>query len=143
VLDNSSRTKILGKVIGEPLYNWNYLKQYGNVKLVRGDIRSFKQVKDAAKDADAIIHTAAQVAVITSIANPRTDFEINALDTFNVLEIARLEDSSLTFTLTNKLYWVKVNKILVIEKETRNEYTDPNFKEGLPETFPTNIVIFK
>jgi nucleoside-diphosphate-sugar epimerase len=93
VLDNLSRTEILGKVIGDPLYNWNYLKQYGNVKLVKGDIRNFEQVKEAAKDVDAIIHTAAQVAVTTSIANPRIDFEINALGTFNVLEAARLEDT--------------------------------------------------
>jgi CDP-paratose 2-epimerase len=75
VLDNLSRTEILGKVIGDPLYNWNYLKQYRNVKLVKGDIRNFEQVKEAAKDVDAIVHTAAQVAVTTSIANPRIDFE--------------------------------------------------------------------
>jgi CDP-paratose 2-epimerase len=85
VLDNLSRTEILGKVIGDSLYNWNYLKQYGNVKLLKGDIRNFEQVKEAAKDVDAIIHTAAQVAVTTSITNPRIDFEINTLGTFNVL----------------------------------------------------------
>jgi CDP-paratose 2-epimerase len=43
VLDNLSRREILGKVVADPLYNWNYLKQYGNVKLVRGDIRSLNK----------------------------------------------------------------------------------------------------
>jgi CDP-paratose 2-epimerase len=139
VLDNLSRTEILGKVVGDPLYNWKYLKQYENVKLVKGDIRNFKQVKEAAKDADAIIHVAAQVAVTTSVTNPRIDFDINALGTFNVLEAARLEDSSLIFTSTNKVYGENVNKIPVIEKENRYEYVDPSFREGISETFPIDL----
>jgi len=139
VLDNLSRTEILGKVVGNHFFNWNYLKQYRNVKLVKGDVRNFEQVKEVAKDVDAIIHVAAQVAVTTSITNPRIDFEINALGTFNILEVARLEDASLVFTSTNKVYGENVNKIPVIEKETRYEYADPSFKEGIPETFPIDL----
>jgi CDP-paratose 2-epimerase len=139
VLDNLSRTEILGKVVGDPFYNWNYLKQYENMKLVKGDIRNFEQVKEAAKDVDAIIHTAAQVAVTTSIINPRIDFETNALGTFNILEVARLKDASLIFTSTNKVYGENVNKIPVIEKETRYEYAEPDFKEGVPEAFPIDL----
>jgi CDP-paratose 2-epimerase len=139
VLDNLSRTEILGKVVGDPLYNWNYLKRYVNVKLVKGDIRNFEQVKEAAKDVNAIIHVAAQVAVTTSIANPRIDFEINMLGTFNVLEVARLEDANLIFASTNKVYGENVNRIPVIEKETRYEYADPNFREGIPEAFPIDL----
>jgi len=139
VLDNLSRAEILGKVVGDPLYNWNYLKQYGNLKLAKGDIRSFEQVREVARDVDAIIHVAAQVAVTTSIANPRIDFEINTLGTFNVLEVARLEDANLIFASTNKVYGENVNKIPVIEKETRYEYADPKFREGIPETFPIDL----
>jgi len=138
-LDNLSRAEILGKVVGDPLYNWNYLKQYGNLKLVKGDIRSFEQVRGIAKDVDVIIHVAAQVAVTTSIANPRIDFEINMLGTFNVLEVARLEDANLIFASTNKVYGENVNRIPVIEKETRYEFADPNFREGIPETFPIDL----
>jgi CDP-paratose 2-epimerase len=139
VLDNLSRTEILGKVVGDPLYNWEYLKQYGNLKLVKGDIRSFEQVREVARDGDVIIHVAAQVAVTTSIANPRIDFEINTLGTFNILEVARLEDASLIFASTNKVYGENVNKIPIVEKETRYEYTDPRFIEGIPETFPIDL----
>ena len=39
-----------------------------------------------------MVHLAGQVAVTTSVANPREDFEINALGTFNVLEAARQAD---------------------------------------------------
>jgi CDP-paratose 2-epimerase len=139
VLDNLSRTEILGKVVGDPLYNWNYLKRYANVKLVKGDIRNFEQVKEAAKDDNAIKHVAAQVAVTTSIANPRIDFEINTLGTFNVLEVARLEDANLIFASTNKVYGENVNRIPVIEKETRYEYADQSYREGIPETFPIDL----
>jgi CDP-paratose 2-epimerase len=65
--------------------------------------------------------------------------KINALGTFNVLEIARLEDSSLIFTSTNKAYGENVNKVSVIEKETRYEFAEPQYKEGIPETFPIDL----
>jgi len=140
VFDNLSRVEILGKSVGDPLYNWNYLKNnYGNVELVKGDIRSFEEVKAVSKDVDAIVHTAAQVAVTTSLSDPRTDFEINALGTFNVLEAARLNDAALVFCSTNKVYGENVNKIPIIEKETRYEYADPRYKNGIPETFPIDL----
>jgi CDP-paratose 2-epimerase len=139
VLDDLSRTRVLGKVVGDPLYNWNYLKQYKNVVLVKGDVRDFEKVREVARGVDAIIHAAAQVAVTSSIVNPRLDFEINALGTLNVLEAARLEDSSLVFTSTNKVYGENVNKIPVVERETRYEYADPRFKDGIPETFPVDL----
>jgi nucleoside-diphosphate-sugar epimerase len=50
----------------------------------KGDIRDGEMIKNMAKDVDVIIHTAAQTAVTTSLINPRADFEINALGTFNM-----------------------------------------------------------
>ena len=94
VFDNLSRAELLGYETLNATYNWNYLKKYENIELVRGDIRDAKKIKDAAKDADVIIHTAAQTAVTTSLIDPRTDFEVNALGTFNVLEAARLSKNN-------------------------------------------------
>jgi CDP-paratose 2-epimerase len=139
VFDNLMRNELLGKKIGDPLYNCKYLSQYGNVKLVKGDIRNFEALLEAAKSVEAIVHAAAQVAVTTSLVDPRTDFEINALGSFNVLEIARLEDASLIFTSTNKVYGENVNKIPIMERETRYEYADPNFREGIPETLSIDL----
>ncbi len=42
----------------------------------------------AANRPAVLLHLAAQVAVTTSVENPREDFAINALGTFNVLEAA-------------------------------------------------------
>ena len=41
-----------------------------------------------------MFHLAAQVAVTTSVTNPREDFDVNALGTFNVLEAVRLAAGS-------------------------------------------------
>ena len=53
-----------------------------------------------------LLHLAAQVAVTTSYTNPREDFEINALGTFNVMEAVRLHSpgSFVLYASTNKVY---------------------------------------
>lgn len=74
---------------------------------------------------EALLHLAAQVAVTTSVTNPREDFDINALGTFNVLEAVRLH-SPKTFVLTastNKVYG-KMEEIAVTERNGRYEYRD-------------------
>ncbi|MGH2639725.1 MAG: GDP-mannose 4,6-dehydratase, partial [Rhabdochlamydiaceae bacterium] len=100
VFDNLKRNEILGINSNSSTENWNYLKSLGKIKLVSGDIRDFKQLKEVSNGCEAIIHTAAQVAVTSSVANPRIDFEINALGTFNVQEVARINDCSLIYSST-------------------------------------------
>ncbi|RRA49386.1 GDP-mannose 4,6-dehydratase [Acidipila sp. EB88] len=75
-------------------------------RFLQGDIRDAVQVAEAATDATEIYHLAAQVAVTSSVVEPRTDFEVNALGTFNVLEAARLSQRHplVFFTSTNKVY---------------------------------------
>jgi len=140
VFDNLSRAKLLGKSIGDPLYNWEYLRNnYENIRLVRGDIRDYSSLKEVTRRVDVVVHAAAQTAVTTSIKDPRTDFEINVLGTFNVLEVARLNDAIVIYCSTNKVYGENVNKIPIVEKETRYEYADPMYKNGIPETFPIDL----
>jgi len=137
--DNLSRAELLKKDFIDITYNWNYLKNVKNVKLVKGDIRDLNKLKEAAKDADVIIHTAAQTAVTASIVDPKTDFNVNALGTFNVLEAARLSDvEKVVYCSTNKVYGDNVNTVDVIEKEKRYVFED-KFKNGIPETFSTDI----
>jgi len=137
--DNLSRADLLKKPVNKT-YNRDYLKNLPNVKLINGDIRNLEKLKEATKDIDAIIHTAAQTAVTTSVHNPRIDFEVNALGTFNVLEAARLSNSdpATIYCSTNKVYGSNVNKVQVIEKQTRYAFED-RFKNGIPETFPVDL----
>jgi CDP-paratose 2-epimerase len=76
------------------------------LEVMRGDVRDAAQVRAAAKGATEIYHLAAQVAVTTSLDDPASDFEVNALGTFNVLEAARMSGRRpfLLFTSTNKVY---------------------------------------
>jgi CDP-paratose 2-epimerase len=93
---------------------------------VRGDVTN---IKDAGKlisffqKADAILHLAAQVAVTTSVTDPRTDFEINALGTFNVLEAMRASGSraKLIYSSTNKVYGEMLD-VKVMQKGNRYAY---------------------
>jgi CDP-paratose 2-epimerase len=52
-------------------------------RLIVGDVRDAELLKVSSRDADVIVHLAAQVAVTTSVIKPREDFEINAQGTFN------------------------------------------------------------
>ena len=110
------------------------------LNIVKQDIRNYDVLKKSCKDIDTIFHTAAQTAVTTSVRNPREDFEINALGTFNVLDAARNSNTNPTiiYTSTNKVYGNNVNDISLVEKETRYEFDDNNFKNGVPEKFPTD-----
>jgi len=136
VFDNLSRVELLGYETSNVLYNWNYLKRYKNIELVKGDIRDAVMIRDAAKDVDVVIHTAAQTAVTTSLEDPRTDFEINALGTFNVLEATRLSenDPAIVYCSTNKVYGDNVNKIPVREREKRYEFADEKYKKEYQKT---------
>ena len=71
-------------------------------------------------DVEAVAHFAAQVAVTTSVTDPRTDFEINVLGSFNVLEAARLSGNNphVIYSSTNKVYG-GLEDVPTIELETR------------------------
>lgn len=106
-------------------------------RLTRGDIRDAAEIRDAARDADTIYHLAAQVAVTTSVADPRTDFDINALGTFNTLEAARASGRNpiFLFASTNKVYG-EMSDLAIVEGETRYCYRDiSGFAEDQPLEF--------
>jgi len=87
--------------------NIKWLKSLkGKLKFISGDIRDFDTLKKHVKNSDVIYHMAGQVAVTTSIVNPRDDFEINAMGTLNVLEAMRLyaKNAVLIYASTNKVY---------------------------------------
>ncbi len=135
--DNLSRAELLKRDL--PLdYNWNFLKKFSNVTLVRDDIRNLEGLTSVMEDVSLIIHTAAQTAVTTSVEDPRTDFEVNALGTFNVLEAARLSNSdpTLIYCSTNKVYGENVNGIPVKELKDRYDFSGEKFQNGIPEEFP-------
>ncbi len=76
------------------------------LKITIGDIRDAALVERAVSQATEVYQFAAQVAVTTSVDDPRTDFEMNVGGTLNVLEAARKSKRNplVLFTSTNKVY---------------------------------------
>ncbi len=76
------------------------------IEPIVADIRDEATLADAAARAGAVFHLAAQVAVTTSLADPRADFAINILGTLNLLEALRTRNPGvpLIFASTNKVY---------------------------------------
>ena len=117
VLDNLSRKG------SKPNLEW--LRNQGNLKFIHADIRNANVVAEATQSQDAIYHLAGQVAVTTSVVNPREDFEVNALGTINVLEGARLSGSNpiIVYASTNKVYG-GMEDIQIREDSSRYSYID-------------------
>jgi CDP-paratose 2-epimerase len=121
--------------------NLAWLKSNGPVKAIHADLRSFDEILiclRAHPDIDLILHLAAQVAVTTSVANPREDFEINALGTFNLLEAVRLSGAKpvIIYASTNKVYG-GMEETRIIERDGRYTYAD--YPEGIPEEKPLDF----
>ena len=85
---------------------------------------------------DAIIHTAAQPSHDKAAEIPFLDFETNAVGTLNLLESLRQSNLSGTFVhlSTNKVYGDSPNNLPLVELETRFEYAEEHFKNGINES---------
>ncbi len=118
--------------------NLEWLKQrHGrNLEVIRADVRDLHgPLRDAVNGADVVFHLAAQVAVTTSVTDPRHDFEVNALGTFNVLEAARQATSKpiVVYSSTNKVYG-KMADLGIVERNGR--YCYENHARGISEERP-------
>lgn len=107
-------------------------------EVVVGDVRDAARIAETAKTSDVIVHLAGQVAVTTSVTNPRDDFEANALGTFNVLEAARASGRQpiVIYASTNKVYG-GMEEVELFEEPTRWRYKD--LINGCPETQPLDF----
>jgi CDP-paratose 2-epimerase len=103
------------------------------------DIRNREGILDFVKQLKpvCIIHTAAQPSHDRAAAIPFEDFETNAVGTLNLLEAAHRHcpESPFIHMSTNKVYGDLPNAIPLKELETRWEYLDPAYADGIPESF--------
>lgn len=129
VLDNLSR------IGSRDNLRWLQSKHGSDWRFVENDTRDPSSVASLALETrpKVIAHLAGQVAMTTSIQNPRLDFEVNALGTLNVLEAVRLHSpqSAIIYSSTNKVYG-SLDYLRYEETDTR--YTLPDYPNGLDET---------
>jgi len=134
VLDNLSR-------VGTNL-NLEWLRSLGGrLQFQPLDVRNEREVLATIgghSDAEVILHLAAQVAVTTSRVDPRTDFNINALGTFNVLEAARQLPRlrAFLYTSTNKVYGA-MEQLQIVERSGRYRYAE--LPRGVAEDAPLDF----
>ncbi len=130
IVDNFSRRG------SEENLEWLRSRHGRKFEVVRADIRDAGPAFDAIfKDVGVVFHFGGQVAVTTSVADPRSDFEINAAGTFNVLDAARRAGSQpvVAYSSTNKVYG-KMANLGIVERNGRYEYG--NLREGISEERP-------
>ncbi|MDR2692665.1 MAG: GDP-mannose 4,6-dehydratase [Chitinispirillales bacterium] len=116
--------------------NLAWLKSRGEFTFVHGDIRNRNDVESLIREGfDAVFHLAGQVAMTTSMENPRKDFEINALGTFNVLDsvLKYCKNAVVVYSSTNKVYG-ELERYEYVETDTR--YVCPEYPQGFDESVP-------
>ena len=105
-----------------------------------GDVRDEDEVARAAADAKAVFHFAAQVAVTTSLVDPREDFDINVRGTINVLDAVRMrrDPVPVIFASTNKVY----GDLADLEIESLHDRHEPKSfaaRRGIDESRPLDF----
>src|SRR5581483_2983524 len=119
----------------EPNLAWLQDRHGGSITHVAGDVRDEDELVRAAADVKAVFHFAAQVAVTTSLADPREDFDINVRGTINLLDALRVrgEPVPVIFSSTNKVY----GDLADIEFDTFHDRYEPKHfaaRRGIDET---------
>lgn len=107
---------------------------------ILGDVRDEDELARAAVDAKAVFHMAAQVAVTTSLVDPREDFEINVKGTINLLDAVRTrgEPVPVIFASTNKVYG-DLADFEFDELEDRYEPKGEAARRGIDESRPLDF----
>jgi len=115
--------------------NCAFLRQISDFEHAQIDVRNYSEISDliSITRPDIIFHLAGQVAMTTSVQDPRFDFEVNALGTLNVLEAVRLfsPETGLLYSSTNKVYG-DLSSYKYENVSTR--YTMPQFPDGIDES---------
>lgn len=120
--------------------NLAWLRGLGPVEFVHADVRSHAAVDTlvATVRPTAIFHLAGQVAMTTSVNDPRLDFETNAMGSFNLLDAVRrlAPEATVVYASSNKSYG-DLSSVPLREEATR--YSAPGFPNGIDESAPLDL----
>jgi CDP-paratose 2-epimerase len=139
-LDNNQRAEFFGPEGDTSWVLERLRRQVPGYRHAALDIRNRQGVAELLREIrpDLIVHTAAQPSHDRAASIPFVDFEVNALGTLNVLEAARqaCPESPFIHMSTNKVYGDRPNTLALRETETRWDYADPAYQNGIAEDFP-------
>lgn len=137
-IDNNMRRDFFGEK-GDTRWNQQRLQQIcRDFTHYEADIRDRARVLELIETLkpDMIVHTAAQPSHDLAASRPFDDFDVNAVGTLNLLEATRrfCPEAVFAHMSTNKVYGDRPNTIDLIELETRWDYADPAYENGISET---------
>ena len=138
-IDNNMRADFFGPK-GDTRWNQEQLKtSCKNFNHIEIDIRDRKKVLELFRDIkpDYIAHTAAQPSHDLAASRPFDDFDVNAVGTLNLLEATRqyCPESPFAHMSTNKVYGDAPNNLSLVESDTRWDYADVEYLDGIKESF--------
>jgi CDP-paratose 2-epimerase len=120
---------------------WLQRQHAEGLEVVLADVRDVASLQGAVERAGRVFHFAAQVAVTTSLADPRQDFEVNAGGTLALLEAIRAAavPPPLLYTSTNKVYGT-LRAVTLGRFDGRYAPTDPGLRaRGIGEDHPLDF----
>lgn len=138
-VDNNMRADFFGPK-GDTTWNRRRMEsELEHYNCVDIDIRDRAKVLTLVADykPDAVVHTAAQPSHDLAASRPFDDFDVNAVGTLNLLEAVRQFRTDIPFVhlSTNKVYGDAPNNLNLVERDTRWDYADESYYEGIKETF--------
>ncbi|MFC1762284.1 NAD-dependent epimerase/dehydratase family protein [Planctomycetota bacterium] len=138
-IDNNMRAEFFG-TDGDTTWMQKRLQaDCSRYQHIAADIRDREEIARIVAEIkpDLIIHCAAQPSHDLAVQIPFKDFEVNATGTLNLLEATRqaVPESVFVFMSTNKVYGDAPNSIKLKELETRWDYDDARYANGIAESF--------
>jgi CDP-paratose 2-epimerase len=138
-IDNNMRADFFGPS-GDTRWNQARLADtYDNFEHVELDIRDRDKVRETIQEIhpEVIVHTAAQPSHDLAASRPYDDFDTNAVGTLNLLEGTRQTSTDIIFVhlSTNKVYGDAPNLLNLKELETRYDFADAEYADGIKESF--------
>lgn len=122
------------------MQNLEWLRSLGSVEFLHGDTRNLSDVAEAFRNRHigCVFHLAGQVAMTTSLREPRKDFDINVVGAINILETVRncSPQATVVFASSNKVYGELSGLQL---RETSSRYTPVDDYPGVPEEAPLEL----
>ena len=138
-VDNNMRADFFGEKGDTRWVQYQLSRQCDNFQHIELDIRDRKAVLDLMKThrPDYICHTAAQPSHDLAASRPFDDFDVNAVGTLNMLEAIRqyCAESPMVHMSTNKVYGDAPNRLNLKESDTRWDFADEAYQDGIRETF--------
>ncbi|WP_224095175.1 NAD-dependent epimerase/dehydratase family protein [Nostoc sp. MS1] len=138
-IDNNQRADFFG-ASGDTRWNQQrILEKHKNFQHIELDIRDRVGILQCIEQIrpNLLVHTAAQPSHDLAASRPFDDFDVNAVGTLNLLEATRKYSPETIFVhmSTNKVYGDRPNTIPLKELETRWEYDDATYQNGIAEDF--------